>query len=298
MKRLLFLALIINCIACGNPSTETEETTTTTTTEATTTGTTAAKKDNDWSKKNLKGAVQSRTVWAYEAVVKDGYVDNGALKGGIKVVYNKDGNIIESTSYNDKKEVAYTWKHQYDQLGDCTLRTYEDGMIKKEIFYRYANHKCVEEKEYVGKDEIKTITYNYDEKGNIAEVQEKFGKDGLTKTVNHYDAKGLKRESNIYDSKEVLNLKQMYSYNEQNRLAEQAIFTGQNAPSYKRKFTYDDQGNMLTNLAFGDQGNINATDCFKYKYEYDKQGNWLTRTTSNYDDEAEEIADQTIVYFD
>lgn len=298
MKRLLLFVLIINCIACSDPNATTEETTTGATTETGASTETGVKKDNDWSKKNLKGAVQSREVWAYQSVIKDGYVNNGPLKGGIKVIYNKDGNIVESISYNEKKEIAYTWKHQYDPLGDCTLRVFEDGRIKKEIFYRYENHKCVEEKEYVGKDEIKKITYAYDSKGLLVEVNETFGEHGKTKTINNYDAKGLKREANIYDGKDVLDLKQLYSYNDKEQLIEQAIFTGKNAPSYKRKFSYDAQGNMLTNLAFGDKGEINASDCFKYEYEYDQQGNWTTRITKNYDDVAEELADQKVVYFD
>ena len=300
MKQLFFIVLVLSLVACTSENNTNESSNTTTTDSTQNVATTAAKKvDNDWAKKNLKGQPQSREIWVYEAAVKDGYVTNGALKGGRKSTYNQDGNELESVTYNAAKEEMGTWKYQYDANGKCTESTFADGRVNRRLVYTYddkGNRTTCEE--MVNDELVKKTTYEYDAQGREIAILDVFVSGNIqTKREHQYDGQGNKQETNIYDEEGNLNLKQFYVYNAEGKEIERSIFNGNNTPSYKRKFKYDEKGNAVGNLAFDADGKVNASDCSKFSYEYDEQGNWTTRVTSTYDDVAKEFSEQKITYF-
>lgn len=258
------------------------------------------KLENDLIKKNLKGNVKSRAVLVYEAKVKDGYVTNGAVKGGIKTTYNTFGNKVDLVTYNENKEVISTWKYTYNAANNLLEENYSDDNVSRKISHIYNDkNQLITSKEYVNEKLVKETTYAYDAAGNKIGMEASFVESkGKSRSEHAYDDKGHLRETNIYDEKDVLQLKQLYTYNEAGQEVQQSIFTGDNAPSYKRKSEYDAKGNKTKDAAFTGDGVVNPSDTYKYKYEYDENGNWTSQIRSNYNGVADQFIEQKITYFE
>lgn len=256
--------------------------------------------ENDLTKKNLKGNIKSRAVLVYEAKVKDGYVTNGAVKGGIKTTYNTFGNKVDLVTYNENKEVISTWKYTYNAANNLVEGNYSDDNVSRKISHTYNDkNQLIASKEYVNEKLVKETTYTYDAAGNEIGMAASFVESkGKSRSEHAYDDKGYLRETNIYDEKDVLQLKQLYTYNEAGQEVQQSIFTGDNAPSYKRKSEYDAKGNKTKDAAFTGDGVVNPSDTYKYKYEYDENGNWTSQIRSNYNGVADQFIEQKITYFE
>lgn len=255
--------------------------------------------NNDLERKNLKGKLKSREVLVYKATIKDGYVTNDVLKGGIEVNYNEQGNQTKLVTYNEEKKVLNTWTYTYNSTEDLVESKYTDGGVNRTLKYLYNDAKKLNIcEEYVNNKLIKKTTYVYNKKGKKVMTRDIFMEsDGESKHVYEYDETGYNRETKTYDETGSLQLKQLYTYNELGQEIQQSIFTGDNIPSYKRKFEYDEKGNKIKNLAFNGDGVINAADSYKFKYEYDNQGNWTTKIRYDYDDVADEFMEQKIIYY-
>jgi hypothetical protein len=254
--------------------------------------------ENDLAKKNLNGKIESREVLVYEALIKDGYVTNGATKGGIKTTYNTFGNKVDLLTYNEKKEVVSTWEYAYDASNNLLEGNYSDENVRRKISYNYNDkNQLTSSEESVNEKLVKKTTYVYDEVGNEIGVEASFLESkGKSRSEHAYDDKGYLRETNIYDEKDALQLKQLYTYNEVGQEIQQSIFTGDNAPSYKRKSEYDAKGNKTKDAAFTGDGVVNPSDTYKYKYEYDENKNWATQIRYNYNDVADQFIEQKITY--
>lgn len=303
-KYLIAGFLIWNLMACT-----TEQNTDDTTTDGavlvdetgeTTPETLRPKLENDLTKKNLNGKIKSREVLVYEALIKDGYVTNGATKGGIKTTYNAFGNKVELLTYDENKKVVGTWKYSYDASNNLLEGNYSDKNARRKVTYIYNDkNQLTSSDEFVNEKLVKQMTYAYDASGNEVGNEASFvDSKGKSRSEHAYDEKGQLRETNIYDEKDVLQLKQLYTYNEAGQEIQQSIFTGDNAPSYKRKSEYDAQGNKTKDAAFTGDGVVNPSDTYKYKYEYDKTKNWATQIRSNYNGVADQFIEQKIAYYE
>ncbi len=302
MKYLIVVFLMWNLMACTTEQ-NTDNTTTDKPISANETGDTIkenenSRLENDLTKKNLNGKIASREVLVYEAIVKDGYVTNGAAKGGIKTTYNAFGNKIELLTYDENKKVVSTWKYAYDEANNLLEAKYSDGTVRRNMTYSYNDKsQLISSEESVNENLVKQTAYTYDEAGNEIETQATFVESkGKSKSKHAYDDKGNLRETNIYDEKDELQLKQLYTYNEAGQEIQQSIFTGDNAPSYKRKSEYDAKGNKTKDAAFTGAGVVNPSDTYKYKYEYDENENWSTQIRYNYNDVADQFIEQKITY--
>lgn len=298
MKYLWMLMLMGSLVSC----TSEQEHSSTEVAEPTSTAVVAApqKMTNDLSKKNLKGAIKSRKVEVYAAVIKDGYVTNGAPKGAVEVSYNKAGNQTKLLTYNEEGAVANTWTYTYNEGGLLEESNFSDGNITRRLSYDYnkKNQRTIC-REYVNDKEVKTTTYGFDDKGREQTINDSFvGSKGRNKSVHGYDGKGNKVMTKIYNEQEELQLEQFFTYNEAGQEIQQAIFTGNHLPSYKRKFEYDKQGNKIKDTAFDGEGIADPSDSYKYEYEYDEKGNWTVQIRYNYNDVADEFVEQKITYYE
>jgi hypothetical protein len=304
MKQLILIFIMCNLIACtteeNTGSSATGTVSTNDTTQVAAEDSARSKLENDLAKKNLNGKIKSREVLVYAARIKDGYVTNGAAKGGIKTTYNDFGNQVDLLTYNENKKIVSTWNYTYSKENNLLESTFSDEMVRRKITYDYNNeNQLTATKEYVNEKLVKETTFLYDEAGNEIENNASFTEsEGKSRSVHAYDDKGHLRETNIYDEKEDLQLKQLYTYNEAGQEVQQSIFTGDNAPSYKRKSDYDAKGNKTKDAAFTGNGVVNPTDTYKYKYEYDEKGNWTTQIRYNYNDVADQFITQTITYYE
>ena len=253
---------------------------------------------NDLAKKNLKGNIKSREVLVYAAKIKNGYVTNGATKGGIKTLYNAFGNKVELVTYDEKQSIVSTWEYTYDASNRLLESKYSGDNVRRNITYHYNDkNQLMSSEEAVNEKVVKKMTYLYDKAGNEIETEASFVESkGKSKSQHAYDDKGYLRETNIYDEKNALQLKQLYTYNDAGQEIQQSIFTDNNTPSYKRKSTYDAKGNKIKDAAFTGDGVVNPSDTYQYKYEYDENGNWTTQIRSNYNGVADQFIEQKIIY--
>ncbi len=297
MRKITVLLAFGLLIACATEQASTYEED-----NATRSSTANAKKtipiDNDWSKKNLKGAVKERTVWVYSPSAT-GEIDKKALLGGVEVVYNEAGNKVTWKSYDEKKQLLDAWEYHYNTAGNLKERKTINGPVTRLFMYRYNKEQQLEQSiEQTNGSLVKTTNYQYDDKGQLVTSVSLFDEsDNENKRQQRYNSKGQLIELQVFDENEVLQLKKRYAYDEQGREVEQAIYSGSNIPSYKRKFVYDEQGNYAKDWAYLEDGTLNERDAFTYQYTYDKQGNWLTMTKTNQSGQPLEYSTQTLVYF-
>lgn len=257
-------------------------------------------RQNDWEKGNLKAKVKSKEIHVYAALTGNGDATKRQLKNIQLTTYNEQGNELEITQYNDKKEIAFTWKNVYDNDGNCVEKVYNDGHITRKLTYIYNDKKlCTEASEYIDGTLAKTTTFLYNELGQEIESYEKFaGQTIQNKLASKYDEKDKLRETAAYDESGALSLKQLFTYNDAGYLIQHSIFGGDHAPVYKRIYQYDQNGNKTQDFGFGGDSELMLNDCFKYVYQYDNKGNWVVRKTNNYHDAIQEIAEQKIVYYE
>jgi hypothetical protein len=304
MKYLIAGFLMWNLIACTTEQNTGDITTNgavlTNETGDVTQKTPSPKFENDLAKKNLNGKIESREVLVYEALIKEGYVTNGATKGGIKTTYNAFGNKVELLTYDENKKVVSTWKYTYDASNNLLEGNYSDENVRRKVSYNYDDkNQLTSSDESVNEKLVKQTTYVYDANGNEIGNEASFVEsNGKSRSEHAYDEKGQLRETNIYDEKDALQLKQLYTYNEAGQEIQQSIFTGDNAPSYKRKSEYDAKGNKTKDAAFTGDGVVNPSDTYKYKYEYDENKNWATQIRYNYNDVADQFIEQKIAYYE
>jgi hypothetical protein len=283
---------------------------------------------NDLSKSNLKSKVSSLEEWEYKAIVKEGYVSNGNLRQGIKLVYNKEGNEEEKNHYNSKKIIVRIWTNKYDANGHCIERlctTAKDTTQSVSIYDE--NGKQVELIEYVGGDQVGKTTYLYDLDGHEMESNATYDEQGTeskNRIVYNYDEQGNKTEGLFYNEDAAITFKYYYDYDANGNELERAIFTGDNAPSFKytkkydskrqvierqdfnedgslslkRTYEYNEKGNIVKELSFEGNSEINVHFCSKYTYEYDKKGNWIVKIRYDYDAIAQEFTERKIAYYD
>jgi hypothetical protein len=274
MKYLIAGFLMWNLIACTTEQNTGDITTNgavlTNETGDVTQKTPSPKFENDLAKKNLNGKIESREVLVYEALIKEGYVTNGA------------------------------WKYTYDASNNLLEGNYSDENVRRKVSYNYDDkNQLTSSDESVNEKLVKQTTYVYDANGNEIGNEASFVEsNGKSRSEHAYDEKGQLRETNIYDEKDALQLKQLYTYNEAGQEIQQSIFTGDNAPSYKRKSEYDAKGNKTKDAAFTGDGVVNPSDTYKYKYEYDENKNWATQIRSNYNDVADQFIEQKIAYYE
>lgn len=304
MKHLILILLLFNLLACTSTekesSTEIESPVDTTNVSPTTNIEVVPKIENDLTKKNLNGTIQSREVLVYEAMVKDGYVTNGNLKGGIKTTYNKFGNKETLITYDENQKEISQWRYTYDDDNNLIEHVFSDEAVRRKISCTYNDkNQLISSKEFVNDQLVKEMTYVYDEAGYEIESRASFvGSNGKSKSIHVYDEKGNLRETNIYDEKDELQLKQLYTYNDQGQEIQQSIFTGDNSPSYKRKSEYDAKGNITKDAAFTGDGVVNPSDTYKYKYEYDEKENWTTQIRYDYNGTADQFIEQKLSYYE
>lgn len=295
MKKLLLLLMALGLlISCATEQTSSyEEENTTTTTEKS-----RQKRENDLSKKNIKGKVKERAVWVY-APDATGKIDKNALMGGVEVTYNKDGNQLTWKSYDEQKQLLDAWVYTYNEQGLLKEEKTVNGPVVRQLYYRYnPQHQLEQSKEHTNGALVKTTNYQYDEQGNLVLSHSFFeASKSESKRKQRFNANNQLVELQVYDEANVVQLKKVYGYNEQGQQSEQAIYSGNNVPSYKRQFIYDEQGNPVKDWAYLEDGQLSEKDAFNYQYTYDEQGNWLTKTKTDTNGQPLEYSTQTLVYF-
>lgn len=214
-------------------------------------------------------------IYSYNAENKRlGMNDKSGLS---RTLYDNNGNMVVSTSNNDKDIVRY----EYDENNRLTKLKYPNNIVVTYTYDENGNIKTVTDK-----DGLKT-TYTYDDNDN-----EVIRTTGLIETNKRYDADNrLIRIKNEHRLTGELIDEYSYRYDSNNNIIEEikrepyrkkvslldievVLETNQNIRVIKQNFTYDDE-NKLTDarverLGMKDLSEANVTT---YHYEYDPNGN-------------------------
>jgi hypothetical protein len=226
---------------------------------------------NDLELANLKGSVSQIDKTFHDASAK--CVCPAAQKSEcnqMSYMYDKKGNLIESTGVDENGAVALKTKYNYNRKGLCeevqhlsgdnitgkevttfqgcravAVKAYgEEGKLNSSYKYRYTGDDLSEEQSFNDRGEITGTYSNKIENGQLVERTEK------DKEGNILSIKTFKRNSN-------------------SDISELTIQVPQNNAEYKLTFEYD----------------------------YDDHGNWI-RQTQTYNGEIQNITIRNITYYD
>jgi hypothetical protein len=231
------------------------------------------------------------------------------LKGPVRLVRSESRDYIEQTS-PDKGRVRQLDTVTYDRVGNEIERTiYNDYgfLVGKEVRTRDADGNLVESVLTDPKGAImEKKTYVYDA-GNLLHIDTYDAKGRIgVKQVNSYDAAHRVRDETYYDPK-IARGKTVYKYDGNGKLAEVAFYLANGAKAvapigpclgaHRVAYSYDSQGRPERTMAYEPDGEIKTTwqytyaseqevveyvkeDVwsrirFVYEYDRDSHGNWI-----------------------
>ena len=166
----------------------------------------ADKKDNDWTKDQLKGDVKSLTEsYNVLSVLPFGTFEkqtDSAQKSLMKkeMFYDENGNKIEWNSINKDGSIDFKRKYKFDQQGNLIeWGSYnQDETIRYKAFYTYNDKgQNIEERKTYNSAEIieSKATFKYDNNGNLIEwITFKSDDSVYSKLIYKYDKSGNKIE--------------------------------------------------------------------------------------------------------
>jgi len=228
---------------------------------------------------NLNGKVKSLKENNYKAEEKFGEIVKGEKEESFTpvTIFNKDGNLIESSMYNANGELEFKTIYKYN----------EKGYINKEITY-------------VANGEFNTNNYHvYNEKGFLIEKNNFNAKDSLVSKSNYrYDEKGNNIEINYYKLEEI-DYKIKFEYNAKGQIIESNYYDSDGSIIGKIKYLYNNKGNeeeVASTFFYTWTEEDKTKELFKYKY--DEKGNWIERITFDEDNIPLKITERIIEYFD
>ena len=213
------------------------------------------------------------------------YLDNGENmrlgmrdKSGLsRTLYDRNGNMVVSTSNNDKDIVKY----EYDTNNRLVKMIYPNNIVVTYTYDENGNIKTVTDK-----DGLKTI-YTYDDNDN-----EVIRTTGLVQTERRYDADNrLIRIKNFHSLSRDLIDEYSYRYDSNNNIIEEikrepykkktkildinkTVENDRTTRVTKQTFTYDDENKLIDARVerLGMKG-LSEPNVTTYHYEYDVNGN-------------------------
>jgi TonB family protein len=228
----------------------------------------------------LKGTPRSARIEIAAITAKAGTLSEGTRILSAEYVFDRNGNLTESTAYNFKGAIFAKFIAIYDEKGN-----------KKEETYYSPKGKLLDK-----------MTYNYDSRGQLSESLIQTNKTSSIASVKfNYDSNGKIIETNHTSSKEKKGYQITYSYDESARRIERISYDVSKEMTVKTVMTYDVQGRLqvLENqpvqpsttgwrleLSYDNNGNVaeetfriqNNMSRWRYQYELDQKGNWIKRT--------------------
>lgn len=186
------------------------------------------------------------------------------LKGQVKSVTSTSYSVVEKFGVAEKGSLTYKHIKKYDGKGNWLPD--------------------------------QTISYKYDDIGNLIEVDTYYNTDGSLsgKEFFKYDDKGNRTEGKSYKSDGSLSSKSTTKYDVNgNRLEDNYYDAGGNLLN-KTIYKYDDSENLVEMKNDG----LLSGKCIYKSYQYDKKGNWIRRM--EFKEEAKQpnkINEQEIEYY-
>ncbi len=247
--------------------------------------------ENDLGRWGLKGNIK--------LLKEKTYSQSG--KYSTRILFNKEGNIIEQSGFNPDGSLIRTWIYKYENerkvSRDCYVQNdslsytllYHYGAngklkstslihnkgqsgIRSELFYDDFEN-LIKEVVYASNNQVESeVAYKYDQRHRLIEENHNnsLGNKKWKQTFQ-YCKKGLKEKEYFFTTNDSLLQQIYYKYNKRNKLVEKAIYNASGELIEKSENKFEKNGNIAeTNSLLQDGVLINQ----KYQYKYDKSGNW------------------------
>lgn len=230
-------------------------------------------KKNDLEELNLKGKIWKLKETTFEGEEKFGKYQIGDKRyyGHQLLVFNEDGNLIESQNLDENGIIERISKYTYDKDGNCIeITSYEDDDVIQKQVYKVENNQIVAGQVF---DEGGKLTkkHQYDYSGADISGGKVFNSDGsLSLTFQNELSGGLLTKQIVKDSLDEIKSISIYKRNK--------------------------EGDVITHK-FKHINDITVYS-FSFQYDYDEKGNWLRQYQFDTGDKINDIIVRNIVYYD
>jgi TonB family protein len=202
----------------------------------------------------------------------------GARRLVSEATYDADGDIVESTVYDEKGTLYAKYVARYGADGGLLEETYTEA--KGEVGAHYLVHADLTAKrlEVVntkpqGGNAAKVVS-TLDDAGDVIEETtfDKTDKPVRRVTIKR-NAQGQRLEALHYDAKNQLSSREVNNYSA-GRLSESLTYDGAGNVVERHLYRYDAKGNVVEETFY----NVGGASQWRYAYVYDAQGNWVTKS--------------------
>ena len=225
--------------------------------------TSCSSKKNDLEKYNLKGKVWKVNEITYEGVEKFGkyQIEDKNYYGHQSYIFNEDGNLIELRQFDRNKKIKSVSKNTYDKSGNCIeITTYEDNKIVEKRLNQIENDKIVEAQVFDKNGKL-SFKYEYNYSGVDISGGKVFNSDGsLDMTFQNEFSGGLLNKQIIKDSLEEITSVRYFERNKEGDIVNQKVKYPKDTTEYTYSFQYDydEKGNWFKKYQFNEEDKINS----------------------------------------
>ena len=232
----------------------------------------------------LYGNVESITVTLYHLTEKNGEVVKNGIKCKDNYKFDREGNVVEKTSYDSDDLQVEKDLYKYDSRGNMIEEDYSyyrGSGYKSKNTYKYDSQGNIVERELYHDGSLSgRYLYKYDSQGNMIEEAHYDGDGSLyLKRLCKYDSQGNEIEVAHYNGDGSLTLlsESLYKYDSQGKMIESAVSYNGSLPQ-TAIYKYDSQGNIIE-VAWYDC--VDVLEC-EFCYKYDSRGNMIEEDYSYY----------------
>jgi hypothetical protein len=185
--------------------------------------------------------------------------------------FDKKGNLIESTSYDNSQDLLMKHIYKYDDKNSLLEEIeYNPDFISKMINAYGINGKKIESSVFNADDILQSRQiYKYDDSNNLIEILNFYMYDTLqVRQIFKYDDFNNLTEEISYDKNGKLIIDTMYKYDGNgNKIEKLERNTFSNSYKLSEQYKYDDKRRLIELVFF-----MNGEYYYKVVYEYDKKG--------------------------
>lgn len=201
----------------------------------------------------------------YDYKYTDGKIASKGLKASV-YKYNKQGLVLEITSYNADGDVSRLEKFGYDNYGNRTMyeRKGMRGDYKKDT--EYEGDRIVQESGNDGSSAFKTV-YKYNSNNRVEEIE--YYTDNLFEVEEKrvYTYNGSKATVKVLHKGTTLKSTVKLVYNAQNQIVEETVLSLEGVELEKRLIKYNTNGSLMQEEKY--RGGKKA---YTYYYVYNANG--------------------------
>ncbi len=201
-----------------------------------------------------------------ESVEVEGYLIS-------KLMFDKNGNTIETKSFDSDEEVE---EHIQFKYNDENLKTEEILFNENEIaerheFFYNDKKQITKELIYYQDDMFDTMIFEYDQDKIVKRTLTDSDDEVESITIYKYDKENLINECK-YDADKTILAEKKYVFNDAGLLVKTEFYDIETEDKNATEYEYDERGNKTKTLALDKSGKLVE----RYTYTYDNKNNMIT----------------------